>query len=182
MRLVFVLALICAPVFAMAQGFDALQQPGAIAVMRHALAPGTGDPAGFDVTDCATQRNLDARGRAQAERIGAALRAEGIAFTHVWTSRWCRCRETAELLALGPVTEQPPLNSFFQDRARAEPQTRATLAALRDLPEGARPMLVTHQVNITALTGVFPASGEIVVIRLDPAGAVTVLDRIEIAP
>ena len=182
MSLLLLLALICAPVLAAAQDFGALRQPGAIAVMRHALAPGTGDPADFDVTDCATQRNLDARGRAQARRIGAALRDAGIAFTHVWSSQWCRCVETAELLSLGPVTEQPAFNSFFRNRARAEGQTRATLEALRALPEGARPMLVTHQVNITALTGVFPASGEIVVIRLDETGGVAVLDRIEIAP
>ena len=178
MRLIaFLLCLL--PSLGLANDWDALRQPGAIAIMRHALAPGGGDPAGFDVTDCATQRNLDDRGRAQARRIGAALRDRGFAFDAVLTSQWCRCRDTAELLAVGPVTEAPPLNSFFQNRAAGPAQTQAT----RDLiaqTEGTL-MMVTHQVNITALTGVFPASGEVVVFRLTGDG-VEVLGSILIDP
>jgi phosphohistidine phosphatase SixA len=147
--------------------------------MRHALAPGGGDPAGFDVDDCATQRNLDDRGRAQAEAIGAALRARGHTFDTVLTSQWCRCRDTATLMNVGPVTEEPALNSFFQDRSTRDAQT-ATARALVQNASGPM-MMVTHQVNITALTGVFPASGEIVVIRATPKG-IEVLGQIEIAP
>lgn len=150
--------------------WTALTQPGAIAVMRHALAPGTGDPAEFTLGDCSTQRNLDARGRAQAETIGDALRARGVSFDRVLTSQWCRCRETAELVAMGEVDAFPALNSFFAQRAQREPQTRDTLAYLRALPEGESVLLVTHQVNITALTGVYPSSGEIVVGRIGTGG------------
>lgn len=136
-----------------------------VALMRHAEAPGTGDPPGFRLGDCATQRNLDAGGRAQARATGALFRARGIERARVFTSQWCRCRETAELLGLGPVEELPALNSFISDRARRGPQSEATLAFLADLPAGTPVVLVTHQVNITALTDVFPRSGEIVVVR-----------------
>lgn len=178
----FLFAFFCflLPTIAAANDWAALERPGAIAIMRHALAPGTGDPARFDVTDCTTQRNLDDRGRDQARRIGAALRGRGIAFDAVWTSQWCRCRDTARLLDLGEVTEKPPLNSFFQSRENEQAQTRATLDLLAGA-QGARLMLVTHQVNITALTGVFPRSGEIVVAELRD-GALQVTGRILIDP
>jgi len=166
---------------ASAAAWAALEEPGTVALMRHALAPGTGDPADFALDDCTTQRNLDERGRAQARAIGAAFRARGIAVDRVLTSQWCRCRETAELLDLGPVEDLPALNSFFQNRAAGPEQTRATRAFLREAAGTARLMLVTHQVNITALTGVFPASGEVVVGRMGADGF-EVLGSIEIGP
>ncbi|MFK7746481.1 MAG: histidine phosphatase family protein [Roseobacter sp.] len=167
------------PTLALADDWDAFSQPGAHAIMRHALAPGGGDPANFDVNDCATQRNLSDRGRDQARAIGQALKDRGIAFDRILTSQWCRSRETAELLGMGPVTEEPALNSFFQDRSTAQTQTQTT----RDIAAGATGplMMVAHQVNITALTGVFPASGEIVVFRVTDEG-IDVLGQIEIAP
>lgn len=174
-----ILLLVLLPAAGWANDWDALAQPGAVAVMRHALAPGTGDPAGFRLDDCATQRNLDDRGRAQARAIGAELRARGIAFDRVFSSRWCRARETAELLGLGPVADLPALDSFFADRSRRELQTRETLALLAGLDGPA--MLVSHQVNISALTGTAPRSGEVLVIRLRDGG-VEVLGRILIAP
>lgn len=179
--MLFVLATLL-PQGGFAQDFAALDTPGAIAIMRHALAPGTGDPAEFDVEDCKTQRNLDARGQDQARRIGLALGEAGISFDHVWSSQWCRCLETAELMKVGPITAQPALNSFFRQRERAGRQIAELLDQLEALPDTERAMLVTHQVNITALTGVFPASGEIVIIRLTDAGEVEVLDQIAIAP
>lgn len=145
-----------------AASWDALRQPGAVALMRHALAPGFGDPPSFTLGDCSTQRNLDDRGRAQARAVGDAFRARGVRVDRVLTSQWCRCRETAELLGLGPVEEVAALNSFFADRSTADAQTRATRAMLAALPDGVLPVVVTHQVNITALTGIFPSSGELV--------------------
>lgn len=171
-----------APLGASDPAWQALRAPGVVALMRHAIAPGTGDPANFDLDDCATQRNLNAAGRAQARAIGAAFRANGIAVDKVLTSQWCRCRETAELLDLGPVEEFPALNSFFADRGTAEAQTRATRARLAGLPDGEKVVLVTHQVNITALAGVYPASGEVVAVAVDDDGAVEVRARIVIAP
>lgn len=149
----------------------ALSAPGTLVVMmRHARAPGGGDPAGFALGDCATQRNLDAAGRAQAAAIGAALVAEGFAPDRVLTSRWCRCRDTADLLALRAPEAFAPLDSFFGNRARGPVQTDALRAMLAKMSEGEKIILVTHQVNITALTGVFPASGEAAVFRPGPDG------------
>ncbi len=167
------------PATALANDWDAMSEPGAIAIMRHALAPGTGDPANFRLGACATQRNLDARGRDQARAIGAAFRERGIAFDAVLTSQWCRTRETADLLDLGDVADAPELNSFFRDFAQREPQTRATLDLLSGI-EG-RAMLVSHQVNISALTGQGTRSGEVLVIRVTD-GAVAVLGSILIDP
>lgn len=123
-----------------------------------------GDPSNFVLGDCATQRTLDAQGREQARKIGDALRANGVFFDHILSSQWCRTLETARLLDLGPVTEAPALNSFFRDYNRRAPQTRDTLALI-NAAQG-RLMLVTHQVNISALTGRGTRSGEMVILRM----------------
>ena len=160
------------------QLFEALRTGRAAALLRDALAPGTGDPAGFRLDDCATQRNLSAAGRDQARAIGERLRGQGIAQAQVYSSQWCRCLETARLLEVGAVKELPALNSFFGERANAGAQT----AALKDFLNagtGAAPVvLVTHQVNIAALTGQGARSGEIVVVALPFEGEGSVLGRI----
>lgn len=139
--------------------------PGAVLLMRHATAPGTGDPADMRLGDCSTQRNLSDEGRAEARRIGDRFRAAGIGFDRVLTSEWCRTTETADLLSLGPVTAFPPTNSFFSDRSTADRQTEEVLDYLAGLPADERVLIVTHQVNITALTGIVPRSGEVVITR-----------------
>jgi phosphohistidine phosphatase SixA len=153
------------------------REPGVVLLMRHATAPGGGDPPGFRLDDCATQRNLSAAGRAEAQAIGARLAAAGVRPALIATSQWCRCRETAALLGLGPVQDWPEINSFFADRSRGPAQTAATLARLASLPADASVMLVTHQVNITALTGIVPRSGEIIITRRTGAG-LAVLGRL----
>jgi phosphohistidine phosphatase SixA len=162
---------------ARADDWDAARAEGAILLMRHATAPGTGDPPNFVLADCTTQRNLSEAGRAQARETGNAIREAGVEISLVLTSQWCRCRDTARLLDLGPVQDWPSLNSFFEDRSTAERQSAETLAQLASLPQGARPILVTHQVNITALTGIVPGSGEIIVAELRD-GALAVTGRI----
>jgi len=130
--------------------------------MRHALAPGFGDPDNFDIERCETQRNLDDQGRAQARDIGAKLRATGLDFDEVLSSQWCRCAETADLLDLGNWSTFSGLNSFFQGYAKRE-QTLETLDAyLNSLSGTELVVLVTHQVVISAATGISPASGGIV--------------------
>lgn len=142
-------------------------KPDHVIVLRHARAPGTGDPADFRLGDCTTQRNLSDEGRRQAARIGARLRAAGLAETTVYSSQWCRCLETARGLAVGPVVELPALNSFFRSPGEEEKYNRA-LQAWIATAELSRPVvLVTHQVNITALTGIVPAEGEILILRRD---------------
>jgi len=159
--------------------WKALRSGEHVALLRHALAPGTGDPAEFALRDCSTQRNLSDQGRGQAARIGARFRANGIAAARVASSQWCRCLETARLLDLGPVEELPPLNSFFRRGERRDAQTRALQAWLGDQALERPIVLVTHQVNITALTGIFPASGELVVLRRDSDGTLSVVGRLE---
>ena len=160
--------------------WSALERPGHVVLMRHADAPGTGDPAGFRIGDCATQRNLGEAGRAQARRWGERFRQKGIAVSLVLTSQWCRARETAELMAVGPIEEAPAaLNSFFGRPGEREAATEALKARLAALPVGAATVvLVTHQVNITALTGVFPQSGEAVILRRGEGGSFQPLGRL----
>lgn len=160
--------------------WDALARPGALAIMRHANAPGVGDPDNFALGDCSTQRNLDDRGRAQATAIGEAFRARNVDVGRVYTSQWCRARETAELLGLGTVDVLAALNSFFEDRNQRAPQTEALRESLAAIPDEERAVLVTHQVNITALTGQSTRSGEIVVVDVGDDGTPTVLGSIAI--
>lgn len=155
----------------------ALASPGRVGIMRHALAPGTGDPATFRLGDCSTQRNLSDRGRQQAEATGAAIRGGGIPVDRVLTSEWCRCAETARLLDVGPVVPFPVLNSFFRDRSTAESQTQALRRFLSERDGPSPVILVTHQVNITALTGRGVSSGELFVLEVGPGGDVEVVAR-----
>lgn len=159
--------------------WKALQTEGHVALLRHAIAPGTGDPEAFTIGDCSTQRNLSVEGRAQAARIGDHFRTNGIETARVFSSQWCRCRETAELLELGPVNELPALNSFYQRPENRKPQTEVLREWLQKQDLSSVHVLVTHQVNITALTGVFPNSGELVIVRAPENGDNTVIGTIE---
>jgi hypothetical protein len=85
----------------------------------------TGDPPGFRLDDCATQRNLSEAGREQARQIGVAFRAEHVPVREVLSSQYCGCLDTAELLGLGPVTAAPMLNSFFGNRSTADGRPRS---------------------------------------------------------
>ena len=146
----------------------ALQKPGSIVLLRHALAPGVGDPPGFVLGDCSTQRNLNDEGREQARRIGQTLAQRGVRAHAVWHSQWCRTAETAQLLGLAysatPRTPQPSFNSFFGTSGVEPAQTAAARKLLLDWQGPGTLVVVTHQVNITALTGVVPQSGEGVVL------------------
>ncbi len=177
-RLIALLFLLL-PAAAMANDWDMLKAPGTFAMMRHALAPGIGDPADFRLEACSTQRNLDETGRAQARRTGAEMRARGILFDQVLTSQWCRTRETATLLDVGPVTDAPSLNSFFGNRSTRDAQTAETLTLLRQ--STGKLLLVTHQVNISAIAGRGTASGEVLVMRL-VEGSPQVVGSILLAP
>jgi phosphohistidine phosphatase SixA len=171
-------ALLCQPALADdAALWAGLRSGEHVALIRHAEAPGVGDPPEFRLGDCTTQRNLSADGRRQAERAGALFRRNGIAAATVYSSQWCRCLDTAGGLGLGPVTPQPALNSYFEDSGREREQTGQLRRLIRQRPAGAALVLVTHQVNITSLSGVYPQSGEIVVLR--PEGnRVTVMGRL----
>ncbi len=155
-----------------------MKQENHFALIRHALAPGTGDPQDFNIRDCTTQRNLSERGRNQAKHIGRLFRAKGIHKAEVYSSQWCRCLETAALLGLGPVRELEILNSFFRRFERREKQTAALKNWINEKEIRIPLILVTHQVNITAFVNIFPDSGEMVIIRKDGQDKFTVLGTI----
>lgn len=158
--------------------WDALRGGGQVVLIRHAsTVAGLGDPPGFRLDDCATQRNLSEAGRAEARRIGAAFRRRGIPVVRVLSSRWCRCLETARL-AFGRVEPWPSLDSFFDDRGREREQTRAALALMAEPHAGGNLVLVTHQVNITALTGIVPAMGEMIVLTPQAGGTARIAGRL----
>jgi len=148
--------------------WDLLKAGGQVAVIRHAsTVPGFGDPPGFRLDDCATQRNLSGAGREEARRIGEAFRDRGVPVGRVLSSRWCRCLETARL-AFGKAEPWAPLDSFFDDRSRGPEQTRRVRRLAGERPLSGNLILATHQVNSTALTGISPSQGEMIV--LTPLG------------
>ena len=156
--------------------WEALRQ-GAVLLVRHANAPGVGDPADFKLGDCRTQRNLDQTGREQAKRLGDQFVTRQIAVGAVLASQWCRTRETAELAFPNRAREDASFNSFFDDSSSQPAQTAAALNTLKRWKGPGALVVVTHQVNITALTGVVPASSEGVVVR-SKAGGIEVVGRV----
>ncbi len=145
-----------------------LAQGTCVVLMRHALTePGSGDPAGFDLRNCTSQRNLSDVGRRQARDWGAAFVQHRVALSEVRTSDWCRCKDTARL-AFGRYRVWSPLNSFFEAAATdtlARTQTADVTRFIDSLRTPRNTVLVTHQVNITALTGVVPGMGEMLLVR-----------------
>ncbi|MDF0752001.1 histidine phosphatase family protein [Marinobacter sp. 71-i] len=160
------------------EAWEALREGRAVLMLRHALAPGTGDPANFDVDDCSTQRNLNDTGRQQARAWKPFLAEQGIDKARVFSSQWCRCLDTAREMDVGPVEEMQSLNSFFGNRGYEAMQTSQTIAIVNELEPGPPVILVSHQVNITALADVFPSSSEGVVMALPLSENPTILARV----
>lgn len=159
--------------------WDALRA-GGIVVFRHASAPGFGDPPDMRIGDCGSQRNLDAAGREQAARIARRLRDERVEIGAVWSSQWCRCLDTARPIAAGmAVREVEAFNSFVDDRSAGPARTAAALRLLAEWRGPGTLVVVTHQVNISALTGMGAASGEGVVLRIED-GRALVLGRLSV--
>ena len=159
-----------------ADAWKALRAGGHVALMRHADAPGgVGDPPGFRVEDCATQRNLSEKGRADAEKIGLRLKGEGIAFEKILSSPWCRCIDTARLMDLGTVETEATFGNVVVLKDQRQTLTTGARALIAQWTAGGNLLVVTHGANIQALTGVWLASGEIVVVkggsdRAEPVG------------
>ena len=145
-----------------------MQNGGHILMIRHANAPGFGDPDNIKIGDCSTQRNLDNLGRSQSKNIGDWLRKNNIEVDAVYSSQWCRCMETAKLLEMTKVQELPALNSFFQKTENREPNIRALKAFISSQAQNKKLIImVTHQVTISALTSKYVTSGEGVLLKLD---------------
>lgn len=130
--------------------------------MRHALAPGYGDPANFDINQCATQRNLDETGRNQAQFIGQYFINEDITLTDILSSQWCRCKDTATELGLGQWNSFAGLNSFFQDHADRTETLDLLSIKLDQIGENELVLMVTHQVVISAVTRHSTQSGGLI--------------------
>jgi phosphohistidine phosphatase SixA len=152
---------------------DALASGHQLLMMRHAQAPGTGDPVGYSLDDCSTQRNLGEAGRWQAASTGEWLRRQGINRAMVYSSPWCRCKDTAQGLNLGGYVVEPSLGSFFDSPRRAGLQMQALSAFLTKAMavKGPRAMiLVTHHVNIREFVGENVGSADMVLVRVGPDG------------
>jgi phosphohistidine phosphatase SixA len=149
-----------------------LRETASVLIVRHAQTdPGIGDPPDFRLHDCGTQRNLSSAGRAQATAMGRRLAERGIRVARVESSRWCRCIDTARLAfpALDVHTFDP-LNSFFGERNAQPAQTNALRSRIGQWQGPGVLVLVTHQVNIAALTGRPVAMGEALVLQPMVAG------------
>lgn len=139
---------------------QALRQGGCVLLLRHARTePGVGDPPGFRLGECSTQRNLSEAGREDARAVGRWFAAAGLRPQAVRSSAWCRCIDTAQL-AFGASVPWPPLDSTFDSPSLSPSATQALRDALAGIPPRRFEVWVTHQVNITALTGEVPAMGE----------------------
>jgi phosphohistidine phosphatase SixA len=162
-----------------AAAWTALRAGAHVALMRHTDAPGgTGDPPGFKLEDCTTQRNLSDKGRAEAAQIGTRLKAEGIAFEKILSSPWCRCMDTARLLDMGPVEPAPTFSNVVVLRDQTEALTKGARALIADWRGAGTLLVVTHGANIRALTGISPATGEIVVVDAAEDGSIEPVGRI----
>ena len=159
---------------------DRLKAGGHILMIRHALAPGNGDPPNFKIGDCATQRNLDDTGRNQARSIGVWLRNNGVTSARVYSSQWCRCLETARLLNLGPVQELAALNSFYERVQDREPNLKALNDFISQQPvRGELIILVTHFVTIADIAGSGVSSGGGALFALHEDAPYTVVGRLD---
>lgn len=152
---------------------DRLKSNQYVLLMRHAYAPGVGDPAGYSLQRCETQRVLNDEGKTQAVRIGQWLRAQGVQRAQVHSSIWCRCQQTAERLRFGPVHVAPSLASFFDEprQAAARNQSLQQFIAQSLQTKGDDALiLVTHHVNIREFMGQDIGSGDMVLARVSPLG------------
>lgn len=164
---------------------ELLKKPGHVAFMRHAMAPFEGAPKSEGVSaetlgPCETQRNLDDKGRADARRLGELFRHQGVVFEHVYTSKWCRCRETAELIMGRTVENLVLIDSYYTNPDKTiGPRQQAELKRYLNetLPNDARALMVTHGSLITDLTGIDTDETEIVVVKADGKGGVVVVGR-----
>lgn len=162
---------------------NALAQPSTLVLLRHAqTVPGIGDPPGFRLEDCATQRNLSLEGQQQARAMGAWFARHGIVFSRVRSSQWCRCLDTAaEAFGRSRVEPYPDLNSFFQGHGNRQRQILGLKRAGEMTGRGLE-IWVTHQVTIGALSGQGVGMGEMLAVRAQPGGDWQVIARLTVLP
>jgi len=156
-----------------------LQSGGYVVLLRHGLTePGVGDPPGFKLGDCKTERALNAEGRAESKRLGEAFRRRKIPVAQVLSSEWCRCKDTAEL-AFGRYEVWPPLNNLFGRHENAAAQRSAILERTSRFRGGGNLILVSHGSTIVQVAGINPAMGEMVVMKPAGAGKLELIGRMK---
>ncbi len=166
MRKLLILIFIFAPniSFSNDKFANILKEGKKIVFVRHALAPGNGDPNNFNINDCSTQRNLNEEGRAQSEKIGNFFKNKNIKIHKVLSSEWCRCKETAKI-AFGNYQTFNALNSFYD--ARFAKNKSKQIKDLKDYIDNwendSNLIIVTHYVVISALINRVPSSGEMII-------------------
>jgi len=150
---------------------------GYVLLLRHTIAPGVGDPENFKLNDCSTQRNLSQVGRDDAKAVGDWLKRRDIKISRVESSRWCRAKQTAQLLGIGKVRLNSNLDSLFdsQDPAKAIQTVRVKKQIVDWRNKSGLLVLVGHFINIGAVTGVGVGSGEGVLVKADSKGRITVV-------
>ena len=141
-----------------------LEEGGKLIFIRHAYAPGSGDPDNFNLNDCSTQRNLSKEGQRQAEYIGEFFRNNKVKIDKVLSSEWCRCKETAKI-AFKNFSTNSFLNSFYSSKfaKNKDKQVKALKEYIKKFKSDKNLVLVTHYVLISEILNYGPSSGEIVV-------------------
>ncbi len=145
-----------------------LQKGGKIVFIRHALAPGNGDPDNIDLVNCETQRNLNQQGIEQSKKIGKLFKDNNIKIDKVLSSEWCRCKDTARF-AFNNYAIFKGLNSFYQDKfyKYKDDQIKSLKKYISNWNGKKNLILVTHFVVISEMLNFGTSSGEIVVIEKD---------------
>lgn len=168
--ILFALAFVLPAAHADESLWAAVREGGHVLFIRHALTtPGFGDPSGFRLEDCATQRNLSGEGRAQARRLGEVLRARMVPVGEVLASPWCRCIETARL-AFGRAKTWDALSNLHARQQNADSQVRAMRPRIAAHAGKENLVLVSHGSTALALTGEHPLMGELLVLKPQPGG------------
>ncbi|MGF1569342.1 MAG: histidine phosphatase family protein [Nodosilinea sp.] len=154
---------------------------GYVVLLRHTqTTPGTGDPPGFRLNDCATQRNLSAAGKVQASRIGQTFRHYDIDISQVLSSQYCRCLETSKLMNIGAVQPTQMLNSIFTDRSNSTQQIQQVNQHILKHRENAGVVvMVTHFANVLAVSGVSLQPGDAVVLQANEQGEIDIIGQIQ---
>jgi broad specificity phosphatase PhoE len=164
------LALAMPPAHADEAIWQSAREGGHVLFVRHALTnPGFGDPPGFKLEACATQRNLSAQGRAQAQRLGETLRERKVPIGEVLASPWCRCIETAKL-AFGRTKTWTALSNLHARQQNADKQVREMRPRIAAHRGKDNLVLVSHGSTALALTGEHPGMGELLVLKPQPSG------------
>jgi broad specificity phosphatase PhoE len=181
--LAFALLVVAAPAHADDEAWALLARGGQVVLIRHALTdPGVGDPPGFRLDDCRTQRNLSEEGKRDAQRLGAAFRERAIPVARVLSSPWCRCVDTARLAFGVDAQKEPALANLFEYGQNRERQVAAFRKLVAAAPRQGNLVLVTHGSTIAAFTGINPATAEIVIVTPEGGERYRVAGRIALAP